>query len=122
MVALPSIFIWVVFVFMLMTPLAVFAQDDTLDVDAEDEDHHIQRVIDSLLADIKPGTPDSIRAKNYCHISLITNNLDTCLAYAFLSMKYCKDTDTLIIANDQKYIAWAYWMKDAIVKNPSFPG
>ena len=112
MVALPSIFIWVVFVFMLMTPLAVFAQDDTLDVDAEDEDHHIQRVIDSLLADIKPGTPDSIRAKNYCHISLITNNLDTCLAYAFLSMKYCKDTDTLLIADNQKYIAWAYWMKD----------
>ena len=90
-------------------PTAAFAQEE---VDEEDEDYHTQRTIDSLLSAIKPGTPDSMIAYNYCRISEITNNLDSCLAYAFMSLDYCKDTDTILIADNTRYIAWAYWMKD----------
>ena len=98
---------------MILMPATASAQEEEED-EEEDEDYHIQMKIDSLLSAITPGTPDSTIANNYCRIAEITNNLDSCLTYSFMSLKYCKDTDTILIADNTRYIAWAYWMKDDV--------
>ena len=98
--------VWATFAFFMLLTMSTLAQDnDTIIYQTEKE-------VDSLLALITPETTTRQRAVYYCNIAYYTNNLDTCLKYAFLSLDYCQDTDTLLIANNKKYIAWGYWMKD----------
>ncbi len=99
---LPTFFRVVLFVLMMLLPLTVSAQDDNQE----------QQEIDSILASIHPDTPDSIKAQNYCMVSYLVSNVDSCIKYAFLSLNHCKETDTLLIADNTRYIAWGYWMND----------
>lgn len=98
----------VVFAILTCLPLTTLAQDDDSYHDAS------QHEIDSLLAVIKSGARDSTKAKIYCQIAYLTNNLDTCLSYAFKSLDYCQPADSFLIADNTNYIAWAYWMKDEV--------
>ena len=71
-----------------------------------------QPEIDSLLNAIKPNSPDSVKAKNYTEIALITGSVDTTLKYAFLALDFCNETDKELIASCNRYIAWGYYMND----------
>ena len=81
----------------------------------EDEEEYVdpnQPIIDSLLNDTKPDSPDSVKANNYTRIALITSSVDTTLKYAFLALDFCHETDIELIANCNYYIAWGYFLND----------
>jgi len=71
-----------------------------------------QAKIDSILNTILPETSDSVKAWNYYKIANISYNNDSSLKYAFLSLEYCKATDTLLTAFNYSEIGYAYYMKD----------
>ena len=93
--------------------LPQFAYSQEEDDESEEYADPNQTEIDSLLNLIKPDSPDSVKAKNYCEIAEITGSVDTTLKYAFLSLDFCNDeTDIELIAFCNRYIAWSYYMKD----------
>lgn len=100
-----------VFVAALLTlPQIAYSQDD--DNNEEELSDPIQLEIDSLLNAIKPNTPNSVKAKNYCKIAEITGSVDTTLKYAFLALDFCNETDIELMARCNKCIAWGYYMEN----------
>ena len=95
---------------LLTLPQFTYSQED--DDESEEYADPNQTEIDSLLNLIKPDSPDSVKAKNYCKIANITGCIDTTLKYAFLALDFCDKTDKEIIAFCNRYIAWGYYMKD----------
>ncbi|MBR5168747.1 MAG: histidine kinase [Salinivirgaceae bacterium] len=92
-----------------MLPQAAFSQDTDVFVDPN------QPKIDSLLAAVKPDSPDSVKAWNYSRVSYITCDLDTSLKYAFLSLDYCTEDNPKrdeLLPYNYNNIAFAYYMKD----------
>ena len=89
-----------------------FAYSQEEDDESEEYADPNQPIIDSLLNDTKPDSPDSVKAKNYTRIALITSSVDTTLKYAFLALDFCHETDIELIAFCNRYIAWGYYMKD----------
>lgn len=85
--------------------LPLFAASPTL---AQNEQDHTQQQIDSLLNLLKPDSPDSLRAAYYNIIAEITGSVDTVMKYSLLTLDYCQETDTNLIAISDRYIAWAY--------------
>ncbi|MBQ3656476.1 MAG: tetratricopeptide repeat protein [Bacteroidales bacterium] len=71
-----------------------------------------QNQIDSLLNLADTAVEDSVKAKSYTEIAFITSSVDTCLKYAHLSLKYCRETDSLLKAKNYDYLGFAYWMQD----------
>lgn len=71
-----------------------------------------QPAIDSVLALIHNDTPDSTKAVYYYYIGKISDNSDTILKYSLLSLSLCPKTDSLTIAYDYRYVAYAYYMLD----------
>ena len=92
-------------VLQLFFAVPLFAQDN------EDEDL-VQHHIDSLLNLITPETSGSQKAQYYNKISEITGSVDTVLKYSFLTLDFCRETDSALIAISNRYIAWAYYMED----------
>ena len=98
-----------------MSAQMAFAQDTTdADDDTDDEGYEdpSQPEIDSLLSLITPQTPDSTKARYYNTIAEITGNVDTTIKYAFLSLDFCSKKDIFLIATNNRYIAWGYYMQD----------
>ena len=89
-----------------------FAYSQEEDDESEEYADPNQPIIDSLLNAIKPDSPDSVKAINYNKIACIISNIDSCLKYAFLSLNYCKEDDIYIVAQNNGYIGWAYYMKE----------
>ena len=102
---LKRIFPLVVIIALQLLPKMSYSQDEVF-VDPN------QPEIDSLLNAVKPDSPDSVKAKNYSRISYIACNYDTCQKYAYLSLEYCNEADTLLRAYNYGYIAFASYMKD----------
>ena len=92
--------------------LPLFAASPTL---AQNEQDHTQQQIDSLLNLLKPDSPDSLRAAYYNIIAEITGSVDTVMKYSLLTLDYCQETDTNLIAISDRYIAWAYYMADETI-------
>lgn len=91
------------------------------DADEEDEEvDYIQMQVDSILSLITPNTPDSTKARLYCEIACETDKPDTALKYSQLSLNLSKDSDIKLIAENNMYISWAYYMKDEDRKSLSF--
>lgn len=90
----------VCFIMLLMMPTTGSAQYD-------DEKY----TLDSLQELIKTESSDSLLARYYCYMAYATDNIDSCIKYAFKSLEHCKDTNSILIADNTEYIAWAYWMK-----------
>ena len=91
----------VCFVMLLMMPTSGSAQYD--------EERY---TLDSLQKLIKVESSDSLLAKYYCYMAYTTDNIDSCIKYAFKSLELIKDTNSILIADNTEYIAWAYLMKD----------
>ena len=95
---------------LLTLPQFAYSQED--DDESEEYADPNQSEIDSLLNLIKPNSPDSVKAKNYCEIAELTSNVDSCIKYSLLALDYCNETDIELMANCNRYIAWGYWMND----------
>ena len=70
-----------------------------------------QAVIDSILSLITPSTPDSIKAKYYNKIAHTTDNNDTIIKYAKMSINFCKETDYNLLGDNNTFLYGAYRMK-----------
>jgi serine phosphatase RsbU (regulator of sigma subunit) len=68
-----------------------------------------QPEIDSILYNIHPNTPDSLKAKFYFDAALITNNINERLKYAKLSLEHCNENDTFLIVENSPVIAYCYY-------------
>ena len=102
-----------------MSAQMAFAQDTTdADDDTDDEGYEdpSQPEIDSLLSLITPQTPDSTKARYYRRIAYISSSVDTTMKYAFLSLDFCSQHDTVWIAENNRFVAWGYYMKDETQK------
>ena len=93
-----------VILLLILTTLPALAQEDSEDVDPA------QPIIDSLLSATKPDSPDSVKAINYSEIARICLSNDTCMKYARLSLKYCKESDKLRIIFNYQYIGYTYYI------------
>ena len=95
---------------LLASAQSAYSQEEN--ADSEDTTDLVQHKIDSVLSLISPTTSDSIKALYYNNIAAITASIDTVVKYAFLSLDFCKKTDSLLIAINNRFIAWAYYMMD----------
>lgn len=80
--------------------------------DAETALDQTQHKVDSLLSLITTDASDSLKLKCYNHISEISDNPDTVLKYAQLTLDICDESDFYHIANANDAISWAYYVKD----------
>ena len=91
-------------------PLNAYSQEEN--ADSEDYADPVQHIIDSVLSLISTTNSDSIKAIYYNNIAGITGSIDTVLKYSFLSLDLCKKPDSRLIALNNRFIAWAYYMLD----------
>ena len=77
----------------------------------EDEVDYIQMKVDRILSLIKPDTPDTLKRNYYHDIGNISDNYDTAMKYASLSLEYCKDTDFRHIADNNYTLAFNNYYK-----------
>ena len=68
--------------------------------------------VDSILSLIKPNTPKSEKAVYYSMVGEMSDNTDTVIKYASLSLSNCSKNDVDLIADNYSYIAWAYYLKN----------
>ena len=91
-----------------LLPMSVLAQTDS-----EGFVDPAQPQIDSLLNLITPYSPDSLKAKYYCEIVEISNEPETKLKYANLSLGLCNDNDYNLLARNNYYMGYAYyWLEE----------
>jgi len=90
----------------LMHTLPAVAQDAE-----EEEVDYTQMKVDSILSLITPNTPDSLKRNYYYKIGKISENYDTAIKYAALSLEYCKDKDLWHIANNNYTLAFNNYYK-----------
>ena len=62
--------------------------------------------------EIKQRQPDIEKAKQYSELASQSDNVDTIMKYAALSLEYCKSTDSALISSDYYELGYAYYMKD----------
>ena len=74
----------------------------------------LQPLIDSLLNELTPDDPDIIYAETYRYIARIATNNDTTDKYSRLSLEYCHENDSDIIAENYYNIGLAYSIKGQI--------
>ena len=93
---------------LILSTLPAVAQD----ADKEEEEvDYIQMKVDSILSLITKDTPDSSKEKSYRYIGEFSDNYDTAIKYASLSLEYCKDTDFRQIALNNNSLAYNYYYK-----------
>lgn len=88
-----------------MLPLSSYAQETS----SRERVDFNQSEIDSILYNIHPNTPDSLKAKFYLDAALITNNINERLKYAKLSLEHCNENDTFLIVENSPIIAYCYY-------------
>jgi len=101
----------------IFTTLLVFVvccgQAIAQDYSGDDEEIDVcQKQVDSILALVKPDTPTDSLARIYNRACAFSDNMDTTLKYANLSLSLCKDNDIKIIADNYYNIGYAYYMQD----------
>ena len=83
------------------------------DYSGDDEEIDVcQKQVDSILALVKPDTPTDSLARIYNRASAFSDNMDTTLKYAYLSLSLCTDDNIKIIADNYYNIGYAYYMQD----------
>jgi serine phosphatase RsbU (regulator of sigma subunit) len=93
----------------LFFPLFVFSQEDEL------EDFDVcQMKVDSMLSLITPDTPDSVKMFLYYRIGVFSDNTDTAIKYAGLSLQLCESSDYKFISDNNYNIGVGYYMQDKI--------
>ena len=93
---------------LILSTLPTVAQDAD---EEEDEVDYIQMKVDRILSLIKPDTPDTLKRNYYHDIGNISDNYDTAMKYASLSLEYCKDTDFRHIADNNYTLAFNNYYK-----------
>ena len=66
----------------------------------------------NLSGATKKHEPDIVMAKKYCEMAIASDNIDTIMKYAALSLEYCKSTDSALISSDYYELGYAYYIKD----------
>ena len=61
---------------------------------------------------IKKHEPDIEKAKKYCKMAAASDNIDTIMKYAVLSLEYCGPTDSALLSSDYYELGYAYYIKD----------
>lgn len=89
-----------------LMPLLAYSQCDV------EECNSLQHRLDSILATISPGTPDSIKAHIYHEISRNTEYGDSAIKYAKLSIQHCGNANKSLIARNNCNIGWGYRQKN----------
>lgn len=56
--------------------------------------------------------PDIEKAKKYCKMAAASDNIDTIMKYAVLSLEYCGPTDSALLSSDYYELGYAYYIKD----------
>ncbi len=87
----------------------VLAQETEDDAEVDD---NIQIKVDSILALVKPDSPDSSKMFWYYQIGVVADNSDTAIKYAQLSLDLCKDGDAKFIGDNYYNIGVSYFMQD----------
>lgn len=93
---------------LILSTFPAVAQDTD---EEEDEVDYIQMKVDSILSLITKDTPDSEKEKSYRYIGEFSDNYDTAIKYASLSLEYCKDTDFKYIAINNYSLAYNNYYK-----------
>ena len=91
-----------------MLPQTAYCQDKAPDTLAFAEPEQF----DFKPVEIKKHEPDIEMAKKYCEMAIASDNIDTIMKYAALSLEYCKSTDSALISSDYYELGYAYYMKD----------
>ena len=94
--------------FLFMLPQMVYCQDDDPDTLAFVETEQL----DFKPVEIKKHEPNIEMAKKYCEMAIASDNIDTIMKYAALSLEYCKSTDSALISSDYYELGYAYYIKD----------
>ncbi|MBO7497008.1 MAG: SpoIIE family protein phosphatase [Salinivirgaceae bacterium] len=101
-----SLFVLLTVVFLL--PQSVYCQDESPDTLAFVEPEQL----DFKPVEIKKHEPNIEMAKKYCEMAIASDNIDTIMKYAALSLEYCKPTDSALLSSDYYELGYAYYIKD----------
>ncbi len=87
-----------------------YSQSEDLDTANLAETEHPN--LNNKLVVIKKREPDIEKAKEYCRMAIASDNIDTIMKYAALSLEYCQPTDSELISCDYYELGYAYYIKD----------
>ena len=96
------------YIIILVIVVAPFAASAQVDGDRASQQ------IDSILARISSGSPDSIKAAAYyqaAKVAAYSGTPDTTIKYANLSLEYCRPADWELTARNHNSIGYAYYFK-----------
>ena len=91
-----------------MLPFAAHCQYEAPDTLAFAEPEQL----DFKPVEIKKHEPNIEMAKKYCEMATASDNIDTIMKYAALSLEYCKPTDSALLSSDYYELGYAYYIKD----------
>ena len=92
------------------TPQVAYSQEENPDTTTIAEPE--QPNLNNTPVVIKKREPDIEKAKEYCRMAIASDNIDTIMKYAALSLEYCKPTDSALISSDYYELGYAYYIKD----------
>lgn len=94
---------------LLLTPQMANCQDEDPDTMLFSEPEHFDF---SKPVVIIKHEPDIEKAKKYCEMAAASDNIDTIMKYAVLSLEYCRPTDSALLSSDYYELGYAYYIKD----------
>ncbi len=74
--------------------LSQIAYSQSEDLDTANLAETEQPNLNNKLVVIKKREPDIEKAKEYCRMAIASDNIDTIMKYAALSLEYCQPTDS----------------------------
>ena len=92
--------------------LSQIAYSQSEDLDTANLAETEQPNLNNKLVVIKKREPDIEKAKEYCRMAIASDNIDTIMKYAALSLEYCQPTDSELISCDYYELGYAYYIKD----------
>ena len=92
--------------------LSQIAYSQSEDLDTANLAETEQPNLNNKLVVIKKREPDIEKAKEYCRKAIASDNIDTIMKYAALSLEYCQPTDSELISCDYYELGYAYYIKD----------
>ena len=75
-----------------------------------------QQRLDSILLIIKPGLPDSVKARLYFEAARSTYKSDTAIKYANKILEYCRPDDHYYVAYANRILGMGYFLKHDLRK------
>ena len=91
-------------------PHIAYSQDKSPDTIRFEESE--QSIHGNKPAVPKKHEPNIAKAKEYCRMAIASDNIDTIMKYAALSLEYCRPTDSSVISSDYYELGYAYYIKD----------